>query len=209
MYGYTAVACRRERGGYLALPTSMYCTKRKYIYFIVAGTVAEKPQRREQLRPRVHVRAAQADAHRQALHHEPRPDRVRRLLVRQSRVHRRGVSSQQRANDGSISLWRHSAARRCVSRRWLSDLCQPTTTATCATLLGVNTPFLWVYATGESGYYWPVTTNSQAARHPAHRTHLPLLLYFEANWLEVRIASGQLASWLRQRRLYDQPVCLC
>ena len=103
MYGYTAVACRRERGGYLALPTSMYCTKRKYIYFIVAGTVAEKPQRREQLRPRVHVRAAQADAHRQALHHEPRPDRVRRLLVRQSRVHHRGVSSQ-RANDGSISL---------------------------------------------------------------------------------------------------------
>ena len=48
----------------------------------------EIAQRCQQLRQGVHHRGTQAHTHRQALHHESRPNRIFRILLRQSRVHR-------------------------------------------------------------------------------------------------------------------------
>jgi len=56
-------------------------------FVIVTLLCAENRKRRKQLWPRVHQRGAQVDADRQAVHYEPWPDRVCRLLVRQPRVY--------------------------------------------------------------------------------------------------------------------------
>jgi len=69
---------------------------------------AENDKRRKQLWPRVYQRGTQVDADGQAVHHEPWPDRVRRLLLRQPRVHRHRLTNRRPARTGRFPAWRQS-----------------------------------------------------------------------------------------------------